>query len=467
MSSSSGSLAAFAAILVVAACMATEALAEPAKQLTPLEALGKAAYYDTRLSRPRGEQACVSCHDPARGWVLPDAEINRTTVVAPGAAPHALGSIRTPANAYASFSPPFASTGQINVPFVGGNFWDGRAEGCGITGRRCPVGGGQVSKTIRRGDLPLGKRASYLRYLGPTADQALNPLRNPVEQNISQRLVCLAVERGSYARLYRRAFGEAIDCRPEPQGRPAFRTSFRRLAVALAAWQASGEVNSFSSRRDRALAAGPDGSFPLTWLTREQNRGHDLFYGVASPRNPAGKNARCASCHVGVPAGDVADAAGGTAPRELFTDNSFHNIGTPFNREIPAVAAGEKIGVAGHVPDDPRGDFRGFFRTPTLRNVAKGLGHGFVKAYAHNGWFKSLAGIVHFYNTRDVLPGCETLGVTDATEAEAHAHACWPRAEFPNQAGVVIGNLGLDADEEAALVAFLATLSDEYTPQAP
>lgn len=467
MSGSLGREAAVLATTVATVLCAVGAWAQEAKPLTPLEALGKAAYYDTRLSRPRGEQACVSCHDPARGWVLPDAEINRTTVVAPGAAAHALGSIRTPANAYASFSPPFASTGQINAPFVGGNFWDGRAEGCGITGRRCPVGSGQVSRTIRPRDLPLGKRAGYLRYLGPTADQALNPLPNPVEQNIAQRLVCQAVERGSYAKLYRQAYGERIDCRPEPQGSPAFRTSFRRLAIALAAWQSSSEVNSFSSRRDRALAADPDGRFPLTWLTWEQNRGHDLFYGVTSPRNPVGRNARCASCHVGVPAGDVADAVGGTAPRELFTDNSFHNIGTPYNREIPGLAAGEKIGVAGHVPDDPRGDFRGFFRTPTLRNTAKGLGDGFVKAYTHNGWFKSLAGIVHFYNTRDVLPSCETLGVIAATEAEAHARGCWPRAEFPNQAGVVIGNLGLDAEEEAALVAFLATLSDEYTPQAP
>ena len=30
----------------------------------------------------------------------------------------------------------------------------------------------------------------------------------------------------------------------------------------------------------------------------------------------------------------------------------------------------------------------------------------FVKAYGHNGYFKSLKAIVHFYNTRDVLPRC-------------------------------------------------------------
>ena len=31
----------------------------------------------------------------------------------------------------------------------------------------------------------------------------------------------------------------------------------------------------------------------------------------------------------------------------------------------------------------------------------------FVKAYMHNGYFKSLKEVVHFYNTRDVLPRCE------------------------------------------------------------
>jgi len=31
----------------------------------------------------------------------------------------------------------------------------------------------------------------------------------------------------------------------------------------------------------------------------------------------------------------------------------------------------------------------------------------FVKAYMHNGYFKSLKEVVHFYNTRDVLPECK------------------------------------------------------------
>lgn len=89
---------------------------------------------------------------------------------------------------------------------------------------------------------------------------------------------------------------------------------------------------------------------------------------------------------------------------------------------------------------------------PTLRNVAKGACEAepqnpncIVKAYGHNGYFKSLASIVHFYNTRDV--------------------ANWPAPEEPRNVNATeLGNLGLTADEEAALVAFMKTLSDGYVP---
>ena len=44
----------------------------------------------------------------------------------------------------------------------------------------------------------------------------------------------------------------------------------------------------------------------------------------------------------------------------------------------------------------------GKHKVPTLRNVDKRHGPGNVKAYMHNGVFKSLTEVVHFYNTRDV-----------------------------------------------------------------
>ena len=82
------------------------------------------------------------------------------------------------------------------------------------------------------------------------------------------------------------------------------------------------------------------------------------------------------------------------------------------------------------------------FKVPTLRNVGKQSGVNFAKAYGHNGYFKSLDEVVHFYNTRDTMP--------------------WPAPEYAatvNQTQV--GNLGLTPAEEKSIVAFLKTLSDE------
>ncbi len=82
----------------------------------------------------------------------------------------------------------------------------------------------------------------------------------------------------------------------------------------------------------------------------------------------------------------------------------------------------------------------------TLRNVDKRPYPDFIKAYCHNGYFKSLEEIVHFYNTRYVDP-------------------TWPAPEVPETVNTdELGNLGLTADEEAAIVAFLKTLTDGYVP---
>ena len=371
--------------------------------LEPIELLGKNIFFD-KISVPGNKQACASCHDPAKGWILPNSAINSSTVVAPGAKPHAIGSLKPPSNAYASFSPPFEDRNAGSTPpiWAGGNFWDGRAEGCGATDGPCPKGDGAVSETITLSDLPVSKQAAYQEYLGPTADQALNPFPNDVEQNIREKNTCQRVKTAKYQHLYEQAFGEAIDCSPNPKDAPAYQTSFKRLALALAAWQASGDVNSFSSKRDDALLNDDDGKFPLDGFTDQENFGRDLFYGQNdSGFNTGGpdgapKQARCNACHNGVPEGQPADSSG-EGELQLYTDFRYRHIGVPFNRQIPGVAKGEKTGLRAHVTNVAPGQFK----TPTLRNVATGLSANFTKAYTHNGWFKSLESLVHFYKARN------------------------------------------------------------------
>ena len=72
----------------------------------------------------------------------------------------------------------------------------------------------------------------------------------------------------------------------------------------------------------------------------------------------------------------------------------------------------------------------------------------FVKAYGHNGYFKSLEEIVRFYSTRDV-PG-----------------AGWRPPEMAANVNTAeLGNLGLNHGEELAIVALLQMLSYGYVPK--
>jgi hypothetical protein len=49
------------------------------------------------------------------------------------------------------------------------------------------------------------------------------------------------------------------------------------------------------------------------------------------------------------------------------------------------------------------------------------------------------------------------------------AKNCWPAPAYTNGIAIpfVVGNLGLTKEEEAAIVAYLKTLTDLHTPQAP
>jgi cytochrome c peroxidase len=102
------------------------------------------------------------------------------------------------------------------------------------------------------------------------------------------------------------------------------------------------------------------------------------------------------------------------------------------------------------------GENWGKMKVPTLRNVGKGFGEGFPKAYGHNGYFKSLKSITHFYNTRDVTPTCPD---PFTLEKDALSMGCWPAPEVAENVNTdELGNLGLTAEEEDALVAFMMIL---------
>lgn len=149
----------------------------------------------------------------------------------------------------------------------------------------------------------------------------------------------------------------------------------------------------------------------------------------------------------------------------LFTDFSYDNLGAPKNPDNPFYKM-DKVHLEDGTAINPEGNLwidkglGGFLETrpeyaamaaenmgkhkvPTLRNVGKANGNNFPKAYLHNGVFKSLKDVVHFYNTRDVK--------------------VWPEPEVANNVNKEeLGDLGLTGEEEDAIVAFMMTLSDGY-----
>ena len=445
-----------------------------AADLSPIEQLGKYLFFDN-MSNPM-RMSCSTCHEPKAGWTYPVAGVNLHQAVATGANPHTAGNRKVPSNAYATFSPPFSL-----APLVGGNFWNGRSIGFGgdPTGVHTEVVGPEVIDSSPY--LDADTKTLYKKYLGPTADQALNPLPNPVEANISEQEVVLHVASAKYAPLWIKVWGEPIvssdDIYPN-QTTTNFTVSkinYRRIAVALAAYQASTEVNSFSCKLDKAIEEQGNSNppvFPLKGLTEQENRGHDLFYGKPDPDHPGQflipRN--CAFfCHNSGGAGtgtdaDKKDAAGNIVGGELYTSEGYFNIGTPANPDLNRTAP--DLGLYEHTGIEAD---KGLFKVPTMRNVDKRPGNGFPKAYAHNGFFKSLEEIVHFYNTRDV----KGQGVFNGKD--------WPE---PEVAGTVIkgpfgkpgpngepaaglGNLRLTPQDEADIVAYLKTLTDTVDVQEP
>jgi cytochrome c peroxidase len=238
-----------------------------------------------------------------------------------------------------------------------------------------------------------------------------------------------------------------------PQDRNKVDNAYDRVALSIAAFEGSSESNAFSSKLD-ARRAG------LYQFTEQEELGRQLFQGKGM----------CVACHVG-------NKGPGDAP-PLFTDFTYDNLGVPKNPENPATIADPTYadpGLEGFLKTvagfaDYADANLGKQKVPTLRNVGLGSCEAepdskkcITKAYSHNGFFKSLKGIVHFYNTRDVLPSCESLGIMDATEAVALANDCWPQPEVAENINQdELGNLGLSEAEEDALVAFMLTLSDGY-----
>ncbi len=130
--------------------------------------------------------------------------------------------------------------------------------------------------------------------------------------------------------------------------------------------------------------------------------------------------------------------------------------------------------------------YRGLFKSPSTRDSDKRPSPGFVKAYMHNGVFKSLQEVVHFYNQRNIAENASGQEVAfDLRKGPPAGYtplfappevldnvqnvAGVPPSQATNQTASngQVGNLQLTAQQEQDLVNFLTTLSDGYTKPNP
>jgi len=213
--------------------------------------------------------------------------------------------------------------------------------------------------------------------------------------------------------------------------------AYDQVGLAIAAFEGSAESNAFTSKYDQALRGS------AVKLTNEEHRGLALFKGKG----------KCSKCHT---------LGRGNEPA-LFTDFTFDNLGIPENPANPQYPVADP-GLGGFLLNRPdyaamAEDYMGMHKVPTLRNVnLRAIADG-VKAYGHNGYFKSLWEIVHFYNTRDAKPVCPGA----YTSAQAIAAGCWPAPEIAENVNrAELGDLRLSFDDEMAIVAFLKALSDAF-----
>lgn len=424
--------------------------------------VGKQLFSDTSLSEPAG-MACITCHSPSAGFSSPVSRINADMGVVPGVMPGRFGFRKVPTVSYTPFmpiGPPHLD--KKAAAYVGGMFYDGRAK-----------------DVVEQAKMPL---------VDP------NEMNNLLHNLPSPDMVVAKLAKSPTSVLFKKVFGNKVFERPTAE-------VMDMMARAIAAYEASPDVSPFNSKYDAVLEG-------RATFTPQELTGMRIATGRLNGRPdglPFPLNAHCMDCH------GISDDL--SVRKDIWTKSCYANLGAPRNYQNPFYQMTDpSINPVGWNPlgadfvDFGLGDFiypmlgkpagnlaegdplniNGLFKAPTLRNLDKRPYPGFVKSYFHNGVFKSLKEVVHFYNTRNLttFPG----EVIDFTKPDPYAGLIgtplWAKPEIMdpdtlnnplgNAGGedegqgqgsmfeAEIGNLNMTEAHEDAIVAFLQTLSDGY-----
>jgi cytochrome c peroxidase len=262
--------------------------------------------------------------------------------------------------------------------------------------------------------------------------QAEIPITSPFEMDSTPERVAAAIRSAPYAREFLAVYGEQVMNHD--------RALFNAVLEALAVYEESPTVFApYTSKYDAYLAG-------RVRLTAAEQRGLRLFDDE--------RKGNCASCHPSARAKD------GSPP--LFTDFGLIALGVPRNRALAANRDPRffDLGACGPWRTDLAGrdEFCGIFRTPTLRNVA--TRHTFF----HNGVFRSLDEVLHFYVERDIYPErFYPVMAGRARKFDDLPKRYWDNINtdppFDRQRG---DKPALDEREIEDIIAFLKTLTDGY-----
>ncbi|CAA6808240.1 MAG: Cytochrome c551 peroxidase (EC [uncultured Sulfurovum sp.] len=249
-------------------------------------------------------------------------------------------------------------------------------------------------------------------------EQAQEPFLNPdeMQMNSKEDVVDRVKENSTYIQSFQTIYGENIF--------DEVNASYEAISDAIAAFEKTDLFAPFDSKYDRML----QGTYTFT---SDEQAGMALFSDES--------RANCVACH---PLLKEDNTTG------FFTDFTYDNLGVPTNTVV-RMANGKGSGFIDHGllgnADVNDTELDGAFRVSTLRNVAE------TGPYMHNGVFRDLKTVVHFYNTRDV-----------AGALNPETGSAWRTGEVDATKNTSeLGNLGLTDAEEDLIVTFMKTLSDK------
>ncbi|MDZ7925069.1 MAG: cytochrome c peroxidase [Marinagarivorans sp.] len=265
------------------------------------EALGAILFNDPSLSNPAG-QSCATCHKASAAF----SDAGR--VVSEGVIKGKFGPRNTPSLTYARFSPALGKE-DYGDDWVGGQFWDGRAQSL--------------------------------------QEQALGPLLNPVEMNNTLEGLAKTLRASVYWPQFIAIYGEV--------GLKDDQAIAEAAGNALQAFQRTDVFAPFSAKWDYASAG-------ILQLTEQETLGEQIYSGTGS----------CFDCHSGIAEDSFQVYTGFKMHNILVPKNPALPFYTqapdvnPDGARYLDLGAGlnERIALA------DRMRLKGAFKTPTLRNVA-------------------------------------------------------------------------------------------------